>query len=126
MVQLNLFQPCCRVCHMEMVMTPGLSFGSSKSYKVSQLYKDMMTNNGSIPALKWMWEGYCQQNHKVLFRLLTHNRMNTRAMLQRNNFFLPDYTCVICGSHIETRDHMFFQCPFPTVCWQYLCPARSL
>jgi hypothetical protein len=27
-------------------------FGSSKSYKVSQLYKDMMRNDGAISALK--------------------------------------------------------------------------
>ncbi|PNT71761.1 hypothetical protein BRADI_2g35017v3 [Brachypodium distachyon] len=23
----------------------------------------------------------------------------------------------------ETRDHLFFHCPFAKTCWQYLCPS---
>jgi hypothetical protein len=56
MVHMNLFQT------MLQSLLPGDGynswsiFGSSKTYKVSQLYKDMMTKNGALPALKWMWE----------------------------------------------------------------------
>ncbi|PNT61170.1 hypothetical protein BRADI_5g11115v3, partial [Brachypodium distachyon] len=33
------------------------------------------------------------------------------------------YTCVLCnGLQIETRDHLFFQCPFSLACWRYICP----
>jgi hypothetical protein len=30
---------------------------------------------------------------------------------------LQDYSCVMCG----LQDHLFFQCPFAILCWQYLC-----
>jgi hypothetical protein len=30
-------------------------------------------------------------------------------LLQKGSFFVPDYSCVICGdSALETRDHFFF------------------
>jgi hypothetical protein len=126
MIQMNLFQAMLQ----SLVPTDGSDswtiFGSNKTYKVSRMYKNMMQNNGAIPALEWMWKSCCQQKHKVFFWLLTHDRLNTRAMLQRKRFFLPDYSCVMCGSHLETRDHLFFECPFATMCWQYLCPSWSL
>ncbi|PNT71452.1 hypothetical protein BRADI_2g27773v3 [Brachypodium distachyon] len=35
---------------------------------------------------------------------------------------LPSYECVLCGlPQLETRDHMFFHCPFAKACWSYLC-----
>jgi hypothetical protein len=116
MVQLNLFQTMLQnLLHGDGYDSWSI-FGSSKSYKVSQLYKDMMRNDGAISALKWMWEGYCQQKHNVFFWLLTYNKLNTRAMLQTKNFLLDDYSCVMCGLHLETRDHLIFQCPFATLC----------
>jgi hypothetical protein len=126
MVQLNLFQTMLQNLLPGDVYDSWSIYGSSKSYKVPQIYKNMMKNNGVIPDLKWMWEGCCQQKHKVFFWLLTNNRLNTRAMLQRKNFFLDGYSYVMCGSQLETRDHLFFQYPFATLCWQYLCPTWSL
>jgi hypothetical protein len=33
----------------------------------------------------------------------------TMPLLQKGSFFVPDYSCVICGdSALETRDHFFF------------------
>jgi hypothetical protein len=77
-----------------------------------------------LPVISWLWKICCQEKHKVFFCCFFHNRLNTRAMLQRKRFFLPDYTCIICnGSALETRDHLFFSCPFAVSCWQYLCPG---
>jgi hypothetical protein len=51
------------------------------------------------------------------------SRLNTRALLERKKFFRADYTCIMCnGSTLETRDHLFFTCPFAVYCWRYLCP----
>jgi hypothetical protein len=82
---------------------------------------------GTIQAFKWMRKGCWQQKHKVLFWLLIHNRLNTRAMLQRKNFFMDNYSCILCGQdELESRNHLFFQCPFAQMCWQYLCPDWTL
>jgi hypothetical protein len=34
---------------------------------------------------------------------------------------LDSYNCVLCnGSVEETSEHLFFQCPFPQNCWDFL------
>lgn len=44
-------------------------------------------------------------------------------MLLRKSFFIPSYNCVMCNSGtMETRDHLFFHCPFAQHCWTYICP----
>ncbi|KQK06703.1 hypothetical protein BRADI_2g27912v3 [Brachypodium distachyon] len=44
-------------------------------------------------------------------------------MLLKRQFFLPNYTCVLCNqSHMETRDHLFFHFQFSCSCWRYICP----
>ncbi|PNT67167.1 hypothetical protein BRADI_3g21967v3 [Brachypodium distachyon] len=38
------------------------------------------------------------------------------------NFILPSYLCIMCNRLTnETRDHLFFECPFARACWSYLC-----
>jgi hypothetical protein len=77
--------------------------------KVSSVYSSSMDFGGTIPTLKWIWQGCCQQKHKVFFWLLVHNRLNTRAMLQRDNFFMNSYTCIMCDhDELESRNHLFF------------------
>jgi hypothetical protein len=99
-------------------------FGNSMVTKTSTVYKSLMDVGGTIQALKWMWKSCCQQKHKVFFWLLIHNRLNTRAMLQRKNFFMDNYSCIMCDQdELETRNHMFFQCPFAQMCWRYISPT---
>jgi hypothetical protein len=98
--------------------------GNSRATKTSAVYKSLMNKGGTFQALKWMWNSCCQQKHKVFFWLLIHNRLNTRAMLQRKNFFMDNYSCVMCDQdELETRTHLFFQCPFAQMCWQYVSPT---
>jgi hypothetical protein len=64
-----------------------------------------MDFGGTIPALKRMWQGCCQQKNKIFFWLLVHNRLNTRAILQRKNFVMDNYSCIMCGEDkMESRN----------------------
>lgn len=37
--------------------------------------------------------------------------------------FLQSYECVLRGPHqTQTRDHLFFECPFAQSCWKYIYP----
>lgn len=95
-----------------------------KSYSISQAYKFLQGPPHPEPTFTWLWKSCCQKKHKVFAWYLLHNRLNTRAMLQRKNFHLPDYNCIMCGLHtLETRDHLFFHCPFATRCWNHLLPG---
>ena len=36
---------------------------------------------------------------------------------------MPSYACVMCGNKVvESRQHLFFECPFARLYWKYLCP----
>src|SRR6266498_3131056 len=71
----------------------------------------------------WIWKSKCAPKLKFFMWLLQMDRLNTRNMLRRRNhpqFQLPsDCICVLCSNtEEETRDHLFFGCPFSTRCWQ--------
>jgi hypothetical protein len=87
-------------------------FVDPKCTKATKVYQSLMDLGGTIPPFAWVWKGCCQK-HKVFFWLLIHNRLNTRAMLQRKDFFMDNYSCILCGQDkLETWNHLFFQCPF--------------
>ena len=50
------------------------------------------------------------------------DRLNTREVLQRRNCHVqPNNHCVLCNDQVvEDINHLFFDCPFATVCWQKL------
>ena len=61
------------------------------------------------------------EQKKILFWLILHGRLNTRALLKRKNMQLPDYTCVLCAYNVEEDlIHLLFQCPFALACWDTL------
>jgi hypothetical protein len=108
LVQLNLFQALLQDLTPHAGNDSLTMFGNS-SLQVSKVYKKLMDDVGAMSALDWMWKGCCQQKHKVFFWLLIHNRLNTRALLQRKSFLMADYSCIMCNQqHLETRDHLFF------------------
>jgi hypothetical protein len=99
-------------------------FGNNTSFKVSKAYKHFVGQHLVCPIIKKLWKTCCQSKHKVFFWLLLQDRLNTRQLLQRKSFFLPDYSCAMCGSlQLESRTHLFFECPFALMCWQYICPG---
>lgn len=94
------------------------------SFSVSKAYALFMDGPEPHPSFKWLWSSCCQKKHKVFFWLLLRNRLNTREKLQMKDFFLPNYSCVLCNERVlETRDHLFFKCPFAKFCWDYLYPG---
>ncbi len=57
---------------------------------------------------------------EVFAWLLFLDRLNTRDLLERKHSKAPNVplSCDLCslGTH-KTREHLFFQCPFATACW---------
>ena len=64
--------------------------------------------------------------HLSFFWLLLHDRLNTRDLLARKNFPLPSYECATlqCNQQ-ETLIHLFWNCPFASQCWDFICPLRN-
>jgi hypothetical protein len=98
LVQLNLFQALLQDLTPHAGNDSWTMLGNS-SLQVSKVYKKLMDDVGAMSALDWMWKGCCQQKHKVFFWLLIHNRLNTRALLQRKSFLMDDYSCIMCNQN---------------------------
>jgi hypothetical protein len=47
------------------------------------------------------------------------DRLNTKDIILRKHWEVHDGPhCVLCDQHVlETRDHLFFLCPFAVNCW---------
>ncbi|XP_020254179.1 uncharacterized protein LOC109831256 [Asparagus officinalis] len=53
-----------------------------------------------------------------------YNRLATRDRLSKFGISSME-DCVLCSSEKETRDHLFFQCPFTAFIWK-LCKLKLL
>lgn len=97
--------------------------GAKEVFSAVSFYNSMNEHVEIHVAFHWKWDSSFQLKHKIFCWLLRIDRLNTRAMLLRKNFHLPSYSCILCQQGaLETRDHLFFYCPFALACWRYLCP----
>jgi hypothetical protein len=56
---------------------------------------------------------------RVFAWLLLMDRLNTRDLMLRKQWHIDSGpACSMCVTHdLETRDHLFFTCPFAVECW---------
>jgi hypothetical protein len=92
------------------------------SYSVSKACATLMQSVHPPLAFQWTWKTCCQKKHKVFSWLLLKDRLSTKDILFRINFFLSDNSCIMCNDHvIKSRDHLFFHYKFARECWNYMC-----
>jgi hypothetical protein len=61
------------------------------NYSVSKAYDFFMASKYPSPlhpTFSWLWKTCCQQKHRVFCGLLLRDRLNTRDLLQRKQFFI--------------------------------------
>jgi hypothetical protein len=73
-----------------------LAFESATVFKVSAAYKLAIGDHIVCPTLKWIWKTCYQSKHKVFFWLLVMDRLKTRQLFERKDFFMADYF-VLCA-----------------------------
>jgi hypothetical protein len=103
----------------ETIDTRRFPWGSS-SYTSAKFYDFMFQALPSFPSLNAIWKSKCLPKLKVFAWLLLMDRLNTKDLMLRKNWHIEDgISCVLCDSHtLETKDHLFFQCPFAARCWE--------
>ena len=72
------------------------------------------------PSLRWIWKCKAFMKIKVFAWLMFLDRTNTRDMLERKHCKPPNVpsSCAMRSSgERETRNHLFFECPFADSCW---------
>ncbi|KAK9292966.1 hypothetical protein L1049_020948 [Liquidambar formosana] len=66
------------------------------------------------PEVDWhkvVWFSKAIKKHAFILWLIILNRINAKDMLL-NWGIISSATCVLCNTHIETRDHLFITCRF--------------
>ena len=102
----------------DVVDTRIFAWGST-SYSSARYYKFLFANAPTDRGLDLIWESKCLPKLRIFVWLLMHDRLNTKDLMIRKHWHVEGGPmCVLCTNQIlETRDHLFFDCPFATVCW---------
>ena len=91
----------------------------SAQYTSAKFYNFLFSHTIQDPSLQAIWKSRCLPKLRVFAWLLQKDRLNTRDLMQRKHWHLDSgFTCALCSSnHVETRDHLFFDCNFAKTCW---------
>lgn len=87
-------------------------------YSFRQYYQMVFQNYQASAIFKELWKCKCTPRIKIFMWLLLVDRLNTRSMLVRRNYYVqPNVFCVMCNGNVEEDiDHLFFSCPFASTC----------
>ena len=76
---------------------------------------DFFRAKGGKPCwTKVVWHRSLMPKHAFILWLSLKERLLTRDKLSEH---IEDTSCVFCGSHLETIDHLFFQCRMSRQVW---------
>lgn len=82
-------------------------------YSTMKMYNWMMGNEKAHIVFQWLCKCATGLRYKFYFRLLLHDRINTRNLLGRKSMLLESYNCVLCNEKAkETALHLFWDCTF--------------
>lgn len=68
---------------------------------------------------KGIWFSGSTPKYSVMTWIAAHNRLATGDRLLKWNA-QANAQCILCNSAVETRDHLFFSCPFTETIWRSL------
>jgi hypothetical protein len=118
--ELNEIQAWCQDFQREQSSNDARSFcWGTEQYTSAKFYKYIF---GAIPediSLKFIWKSRCLPKLKVFAWLLLMDRLNTKDIMKRKSWTIEsDEYCVLYDTCVlETRDHLFFECPYALACW---------
>ncbi|CAA7058013.1 unnamed protein product [Microthlaspi erraticum] len=82
----------------------------------------------SSDTVSWYYSVWFKNNipkHAFMLWLAVQNRLFTRDRLCSWGLSVPDI-CLLCNSAAESRDHLFFVCPYSDVVWRDFFNHHSL
>lgn len=89
------------------------NFSSNETWKMLRVEK---------PICRWakeIWFSEATPKFFFITWLAIHDRLTTGARMRSWNTQV-DTTCKFCAEPVETRNHLFFQCPYSTQVWEKL------
>ena len=84
--------------------------------KIIQLQAILHYEESSVPWHNCLWFSCATPKYQFCTWLALHDRFSTGARMAIWNRTI-DGSCVLCHQHMETRDHIFFSCPYSAAVW---------
>ena len=95
-------------------------------YKASVVWEVLRPKKEKYAWHRLIWGSYVTPKHAFIAWMTVLNRLPTKDRMSRWGIVLES-CCSLCKLMEETRDHLFFECPFSKEIWQqvlYLCGLR--
>ncbi|CAH2060492.1 unnamed protein product, partial [Thlaspi arvense] len=99
--------------------TSSLSFSASKTWDSLHLSGEIVLWNKAV------WFKDHIPKHAFGCWVVARNRMLTRDRLRRWGIMVPSQ-CLLCNTHDESREHLFFDCPYSNEVWTSFTSAANL
>ncbi|KAG7588723.1 Zinc finger CCHC-type superfamily [Arabidopsis suecica] len=97
----------------------------SNIFSKAKTWLALHPNGVSVPWHKSVWFKDQIPKHAFICWVVAWNRLHTRDRLRNWGMNIPS-SCVLCNSHDESRDHLFFQCRFSSEIWRFFTGAAAV
>ncbi|KAF2577788.1 hypothetical protein F2Q68_00006360 [Brassica cretica] len=97
----------------------------SLKYSTSQVYRQLRGQEAQVPWDQCVWNAKGIPRHSFLTWLFVLNRCPTRDRLCSWGL-QTDATCLLCNQAPESRDHLFYRCPFSWAVWEEVAMRCNL
>ncbi|XP_074288554.1 uncharacterized protein LOC141613708 [Silene latifolia] len=112
-----------KICQIRDVMKPGYLNGkwidNNGNYSVSSGYKWLCGQQSKVTWCPVIWTQTSIPKHSFIGWLVVQERLMTRERLL-NFGFITDGACLFRQSHLETHQHLMYECKFSQLCWDLI------
>ncbi|CAA7055588.1 unnamed protein product [Microthlaspi erraticum] len=96
-----------------------------RNFSSSRTWNSLHQPPPPVPWYGSVWFKGHIPKHAFIFWLVVQNRLATRDRLRSWGLVVPQ-DCLLCGSGVESRDLLFFTCPYSSSVWNSLMSHNSL
>ncbi|KAG7551693.1 Ribosomal protein L13e [Arabidopsis thaliana x Arabidopsis arenosa] len=89
------------------------------SFSTKDTWNHIRTSSNQVAWQKGVWFTHANPKFSFCTWLALHDRLSTGDRMQRWNNG-STVSCVFCAAPIESRDHLFFSCPYSYEIWKAL------
>ncbi|XP_022004240.1 uncharacterized protein LOC110901761 [Helianthus annuus] len=104
--------------------------GKETTYSSKNVWDTLRLSNPSVNWYRAVWFSQCIPRHAFLMWLVIGNKLKTQDRLKHWDVGGPVnlrlMCCPLCQHGIDSRTHLFFECPFSTQVWMIVKPMGAM
>ncbi|XP_039007593.1 uncharacterized protein LOC120135396 [Hibiscus syriacus] len=108
-----------------MLRAEASTFLPSVSKNVNDLWNDIRVKNPKVHWHSLLWFPLLIPKYSLIAWMAFLDRLPTNERLHRMSI-VQDCQCIICGAGMETRNHLFYECPVATAIWTKIYSLNGL